>query len=389
MSYTKLLTSFLFLVFAISNLEGQNLQKAEVKILNLHKKSLRNKKVHDAFLLIHSDKHQIHWNYLNGNEVSHDSNSPDYHFFHSASIGKTFVAVLTSMLYEQNLLLFNDPIKKYLDADIVKGLNVINDVDYSDDITIAHLLNHTSGIPDFFEGIEIEGISFQEYLVEHPDRFWMPIETIELAKKYGTSHFKPGKGYNYTDTEYNLLGLIIEHVTGMELHQVLHEFIFDPLKMSHSSLWLRSEPSYASKYSLTPVYFDHIEVSTFESMSCDWAGGGVVSTTKDLLRFMQALHAGELIREETYKKMQDWQKEDKGMYYGFGLMQFRLKELFFTLPDEELTGHSGSIGSFMYYNKKNDIYFIGSFGQSKYQKKHMVFLIKCLQTIKKELSKRS
>ena len=70
------------------------------------------------------------------------------------------------------------------------------------------------------------------------------------------------------------------------------------------------------------------------------------------------------------------QKDSKGIYYGYGLMQFRFKELFFILPDEIITGHSGSIGSYMYYNQSYDLYIIGSFNQSNYEKKHIVFIIK-------------
>jgi D-alanyl-D-alanine carboxypeptidase len=73
------------------------------------------------------------------------------------------------------------------------------------------------------------------------------------------------------------------------------------------------------------------------------------------------------------------------LYYGYGLRQFRLKELFFTLPDETITGNSGSIGSFMYYNPSYDLYLTGSFSQSKYMRKHIVFLIKVMNIISKNV----
>jgi D-alanyl-D-alanine carboxypeptidase len=120
-------------------------------------------------------------------------------------------------------------------------------------------------------------------------------------------------------------------------------------------------------------------------MNFDWAAGGIVSTSEDLLIFIKALNENKLIKATTYQKMQDWQKDSKGIYYGYGLMQFRFKELFFTLPNEIITGHSGSIGSFMYYNPTYDLFVIGSFNQTNYEKKHIVFIIKIVNIISKNI----
>jgi D-alanyl-D-alanine carboxypeptidase len=386
----KIIIILSVLLMSISFFESANSQDmkiAEQKIHSLFCKTIeRDRKVHNAFLLVHSDKFGIHWSYYNDEVVDENpDDKTDYHYFHTASIGKTFTAVIIAMLYEKGMIDFNDPISKYLPEDIITGLNVYKGKDYSDKILVKHLLNHTSGVPDFYSGKSDDGVKFIDYCIKNPQKSWNPLETIKWAKKYGTSKFPPGEGFNYTDTGYQLLGLIIEKITGSEFHQALDNFIFSPLDMKHSSLWLYSEPLIKSKYPLTEVYFNKTEVSSFQSVNFDWACGGVASTSEDLLTFIKALNENTLIKAATYQKMQDWQKESKGLYYGYGLRQFRLKELFFTLPDEVITGNSGSIGSFMYYNPTYDLYLTGSFSQSKYMRKHIVFLIKVMNIISKNV----
>jgi len=382
-----ILSILLVYIFFIELANSQDMKNAEQKVHSLFCKTIeRDSKVHDAFLLVHSDKLDIHWNYYNNEIVEKDlTDKENYHHFHTASIGKTFTSVIIAMLYEKGMIDFNDPISKYLPEDVIKGLNIYKGKDYSDKILIKHLLNHTSGIPDFYSGKSADGMKFTEYFLKNPEKSWTPLETINWAKKNGTSKFPSGEGYNYTDTGYQLLGLIIEKITGSEFHQALDKFIFSPLNMNHSSLWLYSEPLIKSKYPMTKAYFNKTEVSTFQSVNFDWACGGVVSTSEDLLTFIKALNENALIKATTYKKMKDWQKESKGMYYGYGLRQFRLKEVFFTLPDEIITGNSGSIGSFMYYNPTYDLYLTGSFNQSKYMRKHIVFIIKIMNIISKNI----
>ena len=385
----KFIISIILLKIFVSDLGySQDMKTAEKEVHSLLNKTIkRDSKVHDAFLLVHSDKLDIHWNYYISKTIDVEIPFEENYYFHGASVSKTLTSVAIAMLFEQGMIDFNNPINKYLSEDIIKGLHAYKGNDYSDKILIKHLLNHTSGIPDYLSGKSAEGIGFFEYCIKNPEKTWTPIETINWAKKNGTSNFPPGEGYNYTDTEYQLLGLIIERITGKDYHQVLDEFFFKPLNMYHSSLWLYSEPQKKSKYPLTKVYINKTEVSTFKSINFDWATGGIVTTSEDLLVFMKALNENKLIKAATFQKMQEWQKDTKGIYYGYGLMQYRFKELFFTLPDENITGHSGSIGAFMYYNPTYDIYFTGSFNQSKYKRKHIVFIIKIMDIISKNVKK--
>lgn len=376
-------TIFTLIALSFIVILGYSQQKVEQKIEKLFYNETENKAVHHAFFQIYSDSLQLdaHWEsgvFQSGDSVS--IRNP----FHSASIGKTFTATLIMLLQEQNQLQTHHFIHQYLPAKIIDSLHVFEGTDYSQQITIAQLLQHQSGLPDYFEDTPKTGAPIIEQFLTDTAKFWTPIELVNFSKNQQTPHFPPGKGYHYSDTEYILLGLIIEQITGKELHQVLHEYILEPLGMVHTSMHLRSIPQQATS-KMAELYADQINVSGFTSLSLDWAGGGLLTTTHDLLLFHKALIENRLLTAQSWQQMQQWVKASKGMKYGFGLYKIELKDLFFTLPDVSLIGHSGSTGSFLYYCPEWDIYLAGSFNQLSYQKKHVVFLAKTLATIKKEM----
>ncbi len=355
--------------------------KEEQKIRKLFEKELKSKDVHNAFFAIHSNKLDLNFNWAegkfkDGTEVS--TSNP----FHSASIGKTFTATTIVLLQEEGKLQFDDLISKYLAKDIMDSLHLYEGVDYSNKITVAHLLQHQSGLPDYFEDQPASGPSMRELLVTDTAHFWTPIELLLFAKDQMQHHFSPGTGYHYSDTEYILLGMIIENITGKTLHQVFEERIFSPLNMAHTSMHLRATPL-GKTGTMAELYVEDLEISTYTSLSLDWAGGGLLTTCEDLLIFEQALINGEIVLPNSLEKMQNWTPESKGMYYGYGLRKFELKELFFTLPDVSLIGHSGSTGSFMYHCPEWDVYLMGTFNQTEYLKEHVVFLAKVMTQLKK------
>jgi len=374
-------------IFAQAPMKATSSKKLESKIAQLFTKTLKKHSVHNAFLLVHSPSQGIHWNYLGGKTKNGQKITKD-HYFHTASLGKTFTATIIALLQEKQLLAFNDPISKYLPQDVIEGLHILRGQDYSREILVQHLLQHTAGLPDYFLDKATNTPSkrsktLAEAFIDEPQKRWTPLDLIAFSKQYQTPLFAPGDGYHYTDTGYILLGLIIEKITGKTFHENLEQFIFKPLEMSHTSLAFYSKPKVASPHPIAEIYLETTEVSSFNSLSLDWAGGGIISTQADLLKFMKALIGYELVQKKTLKQMQQWVKESRGIYYGYGLMNFRLKELFFLLPPYQLIGHSGFTGSYMYYNPAHDLYLIGTFNQSKYMKKHIMFLIKILNLFKK------
>jgi D-alanyl-D-alanine carboxypeptidase len=353
--------------------------KTKQKVLERFAKKVNSdKKMGSALLLIHSDSLNIHWKTaVSKDPAKQISEDQPTHF---ASIGKTITSVMISILYEKGFIDFNDHITDYLDNDILEGIHIYKGKDYSGEILVSHLLNHTSGIADYYLDRDDSGICLMDLMLKEPDRFWTPLETVNWTKERLKPHFAPGEGFHYSDTNYQLLGFIIEKITGKPLHEALHENIFRPLGMYNTWQMFYSEPEIESPYPMVDIYHEGLNLSEAKSISIDWAGGGIVSTTEDLLKFIRALANNRIIKKETFEKMKDWQQFGPGIKYGYGLMKFR----FFTMPAKyEIWGNSGSIGAFMYYNPSMDVYFIGNFHKVNCHRAPVVFIIKSLKEMNK------
>ncbi len=351
------------------------------KILTgFEKQMCSNKSNNTGLLLIHSPKLGVYWK-----TAAHpDSNvmvNPDQPF-HFASIGKTVTSVMVSILYEKGLIDFDDEISKFLGDSLLAGLHIYKGIDYSKELKIKHLLNHTSGLPDYYTDKNKSGIRLSDLMISDPEHFWTPLETIDWTKQQLKPKFKPGKGFHYSDTNYELLGLIIENVTGKKLSQCLHEFIFEPLGMVDTYQIFYSEPKERSKYPMVDLLHKGVNLSKAKSISMSCASGGIVSTTEDMLKFHKAIVENKIIRKETFAKMNDYARMGPNIYYGYGIMIFR----FMFMPKKyDIWGNSGSIGAFMYYNPSMDIYMIGNFHKINYQVQPIFYIFNTLKKFYKEL----
>ena len=375
-----LLTGLLLEAFsqegAASSLTTAQAQNRDCSAVNqLFEKYSQEEGIHNAFFRMERADGVIldlvSGSFTNGEKVS--LNTPYY----SASIGKTFTATAIAQLVEAEALSYDDKVADHLDT-LVKGLAVVEGVDYGHQLTIHHLLSHTSGLPDYFEDQPAAGVNMIQKLFLEPDRFWEPVELISFTKNHFQAHFQPGQGYHYTDTEYVLLGLIIEKVTGLPLHEYFEEHIFNPLTMELTSMNLRSEPAAKPDFPLAEIYVGPMEISRYQSLSADWAGGAIRSTGKDLKTFLKTLLQGALVSKEGLANMQQWIPESQGTYYGYGLRKWVLNELDATLPPFSLIGHSGSTGAFMYYCPELEVYLSGTFNNTDFLKEHIMFMVEVL-----------
>jgi D-alanyl-D-alanine carboxypeptidase len=345
----------------------------------------RKKDLKHALCLIHSDKHDLHWKYAVG--TTGPQNEPIHvdQPYHIASIGKTFTSMLVARLHERGTLQYDDPIAKYLSAEMLRGLFVYTGVDYADQVLVRQLLNHTSGVADYYEDKPLRGKSMKVLAVEEPDRFWTPDDLISYSRNNQRAFSAPGKRFHYSDTGYALLGKIVEQVSNRSFHENLHAEIFDPLGMEHSCFHLRSEPKDCSSYPMADVYLGEHEVSSFQSFSIDWAGGGIVSTMEDLLRFHQALVKNTIISRETLERCkQDVGRFGFGMDYGYGILHLKINQLGLIMPKAlNMWGNFGSFGSYMFYNPVHDVYIIGAFNHSNYVVKQVQFMINVIRKLHK------
>jgi D-alanyl-D-alanine carboxypeptidase len=364
-----------------------NTTKATEKITASFRKLVSSdKKIHNAYLLVHSDRSGFHLDLGEGKTETSSSDVVQSHPgqpVYMASVGKLFTAVLVAMLVEEGRLTFEDRIAGILDADLLKGLHVIKGQDATGQIQLKHLLNHTSGLHDFWDDKPASGAGMVERLLNEPERVYVPREVVIWSKENLKSHFPPGQGFHYSDTGYHLLGLVVEAVTSLPFHAALSRYVFDPLGMKQAFLLGHSQPLEESPHPVAGVYVGQTNAVHYHSMSVDYAGGGVTAPLADLLKFMQALVQGRLLRSETLERMKDdCAKFSLGMDYGYGVM--KITSFPILMPARfGCWGNAGSTGAFMFYHPNLDAYLIGSLNQFRYHAKGIRFMLRVIDTLLK------
>jgi D-alanyl-D-alanine carboxypeptidase len=294
--------------------------------------------------------------------------------YHSASVGKTMLAAVYGMLVDEGKISFDDKINSWLKADILHGLFEIDGTDYSNQVTLQHLLSHTSGIGDYFAGPVTSGKPMMDIILANPDLAFTPEQLLAFTRENQTPVAPPGQQFYYSDTGYILLGLILEEIEDKPYSAILAERIFEPLGMKNSYLmFYHDEPA-----DILGIYIDGIDYSGRNALSVDWSGGGVVTTMSDLLTFMSALEERVLLSDEVYSQMTDFvHRYDKGIYYGMGMMYFDFSELSFLLGSmTDVYGGVGATGAYMLYDKEKETYYIANFGSLDFAEKGIAELVK-------------
>jgi D-alanyl-D-alanine carboxypeptidase len=299
--------------------------------------------------------------------------------FHAASIGKVFVAALLLQLAGEDKLGLDQLVSEILPMDVLAGLFVVDDKDYSQQVTIRHLATHTSGINDYFDSKSSQHSSFIEQVISQPDHFWKPDELLDYTRKYQKAIARPGEKFLYSDTGYVLLGKILEKFSGKSYDKLLYDSIFKPLRMK--STYLYGYPTGTTRDEIAPLIVNSADVSKMTSLTCDWSGGGVVTTTDDLLLFQAALadnYFGDLLGEQAGFQ----NKFQRGIHYGFGLMELHFNEFFFLLRGmPKMTGHIGITATHMFYDHTNETHYIMNFGSDKRMVESFRTLIKIAQML--------
>ncbi|MFV2145440.1 MULTISPECIES: serine hydrolase domain-containing protein [Isoptericola] len=286
--------------------------------------------------------------------------------FHAASVGKVMTATLIAGLVEQGLLSFDSPLGKVLPAADIDGLPGAPGVDVASEVTVEHLLTHTSGLPDYFEpprGTQT-GPSASTAGTQ-PDRRWTPAELLDEARRLPAVG-RPGERFRYGDTVFVLLGRIAEELTGEPFNSLLRRRVFEPSEMEHSSTPYSDArtPADLQGLDVAPFWLGRHELSRALSVSLDWAGGGIVAPPADLVSFQRALHGGKLVSSETLRWMASPRhRRRRGIHYGAGMVTVRFAE--FTPPFlrglHEPIGGLGHFATHMFYYPRRDAHVVLNF----------------------------
>jgi CubicO group peptidase (beta-lactamase class C family) len=231
--------------------------------------------------------------------------------FELASISKTFTSMAILLLEKEGKLSVDDSVSRYLS------------VPYPG-ITIRHLLNHTSGLPDY-----------QAIMDKHWDKSRVAgnEDIIEYLNRYAPpALFAPGARYEYSNTGYVLLGSIVEKASGRDFIEFCKERIFRPLQMNSTDIRTNAQKSAMPQFALGHVWVEASQqferADAFPSSDYTiWLGnrkgpGRVSSTARDLLRWDQALYGNQLLQQSDLRKAFQPAKLNDGSLsnYGFGWM---------------------------------------------------------------------
>ena len=207
------------------------------------------------------------------------------------SVTKQFTAVAVLMLEERGLLKVEDPVKKYFP-----------DWEELDSrITIHQLLNHTSGLVNYMATADFDQ---------------KKIEKQDFIKKYigQPLDFEPGTQYNYSNTGYSLLGMLIEVLSGINYGQFLSKNIFLPLGMLNSGM-INNQTIVEGMASGYYINRNEIIHCAYADVDTHRAEGGMYSTVLDVLKWDQSLKNGVLISKQSIEKMETVYKDN----YGYGV----------------------------------------------------------------------
>ncbi len=331
------------------------------------RKVQRGKKVQNAYLLVHSDKLNIHLKLAEGKTGMMDAHpdQPNY----MASVGKLFTSTIIARLYEEGKIDFSDSIARFIDPELLHRLHVYKEKDYSKFITISHLLNHTSGLGDNFWPL-------LNQVIENPDNPLSLRDAILWAKTNSKPKSETGNKFHYSDTNYHLLALIAEKATSMPFHEVLRQYIFSLLGMKHSWMLHHSVPAEDPELPVAEFYLRNTCLNNNRAYAnIDHAGGGVVATMEDMLIFMKALAGGKLIKKETLTlMMNDTARFALGIDYGYGIHQIKTVPLL--MPAKfNCWGHMGATGSFLFFHPQTESFIMGSFNEGSWEKKAIRFML--------------
>ncbi|WP_239108780.1 serine hydrolase domain-containing protein [Microbispora siamensis] len=251
-------------------------------------------------------------------------------YFRIGSVTKTFVATVVLQLVDEGKVRLDDPIDEYLPGLVPGG----------EQITVRRLLNHTSHLYDYMSE---PGYSTNRWRGDARFRSYEPRELLRVA--FAKKLPDDGK-WHYSNTNYVVLGLLVEKLTGHPYGEEVTRRILRPLGLRHTVVPgdRAGLPSpHAKGYEPLPGLVD----ATRMNPSLDWAAGEMISTAADLERFMSALLGGELISDASLQAMRTTVETGAGFGYGLGLQAYRL-------PCGTVWGHSGELIGYLTFAFRSD-----------------------------------
>lgn len=216
----------------------------------------------------------------------------DDHFL-IGRITETFTAAVIARLEEQERIYLDGPVTSYLPT--VEAA-MLEHIPHGRQITVRQLLGHRSGLYSYAALPE-----YTEAVYAEPGRSWSALDLLAIVLSYGQPSFAPGEAYEYSSTNYLLLGLLVERLTGVGYATAVQALVLDRLVLGNT--WLPNTEPPGARPDDRYQYLAHAYESRsggvydalgFHPMSLGWAGGGAASRALDLGVFLRGVVSEEL-----------------------------------------------------------------------------------------------
>ncbi|MCK9614073.1 MAG: beta-lactamase family protein [Candidatus Omnitrophica bacterium] len=247
------------------------------------------------------------------------------------SVTQTFLISALLSLVDDKKINLDDPVNKYIPF-VPNGGN----------ITIRQLANNTSGIFNYTEDAQ-----FFPQVIKSPLREYQPLELVNIAFKHGP-YFKPGQGWHASDTNFILLGMIMEKVTSEKLEDLIRLRVINRIGLKNTSFAIY--PFMEGDYSRGYVDKKDSNIPqdiTLLDPSSMWAAGAIVSDIQDLSLWAKALYKGSFLTDKMRAARFNWVATGEPyLQYGLGISKFG-----------DFVGYSGGIPGYacvMYYLSAKD-----------------------------------
>lgn len=334
MKYIKsmLIILLCFLILAPLCIKADAVTKSQTETIKAradsYLKSLYDKNEFSGTVLIVKDNNIIfHGNY---GMADYELSSPvtDKTKFRIGSITKQFTAAAVMQLQEQGKLNVADKLSKYVPY-YPNGNN----------ITLHNLLTHTSGIADYL---------VDPAFLKEASRAHTPMQLIDFFKNKPV-WFEPSKSYAYSNSNYVLLGYIIEKVTGIKYEDYVMKNVVEKAGLKDTCFDRDNMIIQNRAKGYSPGISGKVNTSYIDP-SCAYAAGGLYSTALDLNKWNDALSSGKIVSKASYQKMLKPYMPDAydGSGYGYGLIIYN--EKIGTLT-KQVVEHTGEVNGFISYNE--------------------------------------
>ena len=283
---------------------------------------------------------------------------------------KLYVTAILMQLKGEGKIDLDKPFKTYMPTcKLCVEIHVKDNIDYTDDITIRHLMSHTSGLGDFFI-YKHHARALQHAIADGKDEAWTFDDVITRTRSHGAV-MEPGVSRRalYTDTNFQILGKVIECIEGKSFAEVFQERISERIGLHSTYIYCDpSDKRPARLMSRDSAVDVPLAMASFQS------DGGVVTTSRDALTFTRAFFEGYLFDKRDLRSLFDWRPMFYPTEFGVGLMRAKIPyymtlrerlrqphKLFRGVP--ALYGHVGMGGTFAFYAPEAHVYVAGTVNQ--------------------------